>query len=380
MAKPEPKLPETETYEADIYQLQPGDRVEGGPNGVSNRQAKQLANRTKWLKAKVDKLLKDTTDIAINKITGLQAALDKKLNSSAFQKATKAEAEAGTDADKVMTPLRTKEAIDKNAVFSDIATEAEARAGTDNTKGMTPLRTKQAISGKANLTGTQTFSGTHHFKVTDNFEITASSGNTIDQNHLHVLQNKVGKDAVMTFHVIGHFAVHFGIDGGLNDFVIGGYSLGAHKYRIWSEYNNAMVGQIAFFAGSATPKGWLLANGAAISRVTYSPLFSVIGTAYGAGDGGTTFNVPDGRGVFLRGLDSGRGLDTGRTLGSYQADAFKAHRHRMYSDSSATGDNLTANDTVNADEGSLNSKHGMEVVGGTETRPKNVAFNMCIKY
>ncbi|NUX55914.1 tail fiber protein [Paraburkholderia youngii] len=81
------------------------------------------------------------------------------------------------------------------------------------------------------------------------------------------------------------------------------------------------------FAASTPPTGFLLANGAALSRVSYAKLFQEIGTMYGPGDGETTFNLPDTRGVGLRGLDSGRGLDPGRTLGSYQADTLASHDH-----------------------------------------------------
>lgn len=53
------------------------------------------------------------------------------------------------------------------------------------------------------------------------------------------------------------------------------------------------AGAITVFAGPTAPAGWLLCNGAAVSRANYPTLFSVIGTTYGAGDGSTTFNVPN---------------------------------------------------------------------------------------
>jgi microcystin-dependent protein len=61
------------------------------------------------------------------------------------------------------------------------------------------------------------------------------------------------------------------------------------------------AGTIAPFAGSVVPTGWMLCNGAAISRTTYSELFSAVGTSHGQGNGSTTFNLPDYRGQFLRG-------------------------------------------------------------------------------
>ena len=78
---------------------------------------------------------------------------------------------------------------------------------------------------------------------------------------------------------------------------------------------------------NSVPTGYLECNGAAISRATYADLFAVIGTNYGVGDGSTTFNLPDLRGEFIRGFDNGRGIDSGRLIGSPQADELKAHAH-----------------------------------------------------
>jgi microcystin-dependent protein len=56
---------------------------------------------------------------------------------------------------------------------------------------------------------------------------------------------------------------------------------------------NTPVGSISLFAGATAPNGWLICDCSAVSRTTYANLFSVIGTTYGAGDGSTTFNIPD---------------------------------------------------------------------------------------
>lgn len=87
------------------------------------------------------------------------------------------------------------------------------------------------------------------------------------------------------------------------------------------------AGTVIWTARSTAPSGYLKANGAAVSRSTYSSLFSAIGTTYGSGNGSTTFNVPDLRGEFVRGVDDGRGVDTGRTLGSTQNSANLSHTH-----------------------------------------------------
>lgn len=59
------------------------------------------------------------------------------------------------------------------------------------------------------------------------------------------------------------------------------------------------AGSFAFFGGKVIPEGYLLCNGAAVSRTTYADLFEAIGTLYGAGDGSTTFNLPNAHHLFL---------------------------------------------------------------------------------
>jgi len=88
-----------------------------------------------------------------------------------------------------------------------------------------------------------------------------------------------------------------------------------------------LTGMVAAFSRATAPAGWLKANGAAVSRTTYAALFAVIGTTFGAGDGATTFNLPDVRGEFLRAWDDGRGVDPGRVLGSTQAWQNASHSH-----------------------------------------------------
>ncbi len=73
-------------------------------------------------------------------------------------------------------------------------------------------------------------------------------------------------------------------------------------------------GILSPYAGSSAPTGWLLCDGIAVSRTTYSTLFSIIDTTYGAGDGSTTFNVPDMRGRLPLGLDNMGGTSAGRVM------------------------------------------------------------------
>lgn len=146
------------------------------------------------------------------------------------------------------------------------------------------------------------------------------------------------------------------------------------------------TGAVQAFARPAAPTGWLKANGAAVSRSTYNSLFAAIGTTFGAGDGTTTFNLPDLRGEFVRGLDDGRGVDAGRLLGSSQADELRQHGHVQTAASaigvapgSITGLYGITGGTWNGNSVSGPAQQSTLPSGGAETRPRNVALLYCIK-
>lgn len=158
----------------------------------------------------------------------------------------------------------------------------------------------------------------------------------------------------------------------------------------------APTGAVYTFAGATVPTGWLKCNGALLSRTTYASLFAVIGTTYGAGDGSTTFALPDLRGEFVRGADDGRGVDAGRVFGSAQSDAVQAWTATM------TLQRAQVNSTeiysgaisVGATSGSSTGPGGawsasvMTIGPGVnstartaaESRPRNVAMHYIIKY
>ena len=96
------------------------------------------------------------------------------------------------------------------------------------------------------------------------------------------------------------------------------------------------TGSVHIMATTTAPSGYLKCNGAAVSRTTYADLFAIIGTTHGAGDGSTTFNVPDLRGEFVRGWDDSRGVDSGRSFGSSQGDNNKQHNHSASATSSVS--------------------------------------------
>lgn len=91
------------------------------------------------------------------------------------------------------------------------------------------------------------------------------------------------------------------------------------------------TGVVVMWTTATAPTGWLLCDGSAVSRSTYSGLFAVIGTTYGSGDGSTTFNLPDLRQRFVLGTaDSGTGSTLGGTGGSID------HTHTVDPPSTAT--------------------------------------------
>lgn len=290
-------LAESASWEAGIYQLETSDPVLGGPDGIDNLQAKQLANRTLYLKGLVEALTtgKQPLDATLTALAGVVTAANQMLYST------------GPDAF-ATTSL--------SAFIRTLLDDADAAAAR-TTLGAAPLASPA-------FTGTPTVP-------------TAAVGtNTTQAASTAFAQAAVG------------------------------------------------IGQVSMFAMSTPPAGWLKANGAAISRATYAALFAAIGTTFGAGDGSTTFNVPDMRGEFARGWDDARGVDIGRLFGSAQTDEFKKHRHPQYEYDS--GNSVPIPDGSLAYDLNASITTGYErtaligYAGGTETRPRNIAMLACIKY
>ncbi len=144
-------------------------------------------------------------------------------------------------------------------------------------------------------------------------------------------------------------------------------------------------GMVLALASTTVPSGFIKANGAAVSRTTYASLFAAIGTTFGAGDGSTTFNVPDARAVVIRGYHDGRSLDPdylSRAFGSYQGDMLGDHNHYYYS-SSYVGSSIAPDVDSNGGEKeatwtSSGAVNGQSPVG-SETRGKNIALLHVIK-
>nr|DAX31258.1 MAG TPA: tail collar fiber protein [Caudoviricetes sp.] len=263
-----------------IYQLETTDPVLGGPNGIANRQAKELAARTQYLK---------------------------KEQAQADREAVKTSGNQEIGGDKTFTGLTT---LKKGAIVADSVGD---------------------------------------FNANQYLQLGANNVNT------YLYNKRSGKYLSMRN------------DGELR------YD-GKRLLNVDDLSGMIPSGAVLYFAGQTAPSGWLKANGAAVSRTAYAALFAAIGTTYGAGDGRSTFNLPDLRGEFIRGWDDGRGIDRGRVFGSAQSDELKAHTHGGVPQ--RTGDN---------DRGGTSSWFSIDGIGqtesfgGSETRPRNIALLACIK-
>jgi microcystin-dependent protein len=168
----------------------------------------------------------------------------------------------------------------------------------------------------------------------------------------------------------------------------------------------APVGSVTAYAGSIEPEGWMFCDGRSLDKndARYKALFDAIGVTHG-GDANPTFQIPDYRGMFLRGVSGPSGRDpdanqrvaagkngsgnSGNAVGSVQLDAIQTHRHDVSYQFRATGTNGThdadgGHDKFNSDPPS--AAFSLSVLDPTnarvssETRPVNAAVNWIIKY
>lgn len=316
-------LSEMSRWEAGIYQWETSDPVQGGPNGIDNRPTRELANRTRWL---------------YDELGRVKARMD---DPNFYKSITVSDSKALFDAGNYLQ------------------IGADAAGGYIRNK-----KTNKGIQLKND--------GTLQYDGSDIITARKVSHNPDDYTVATVPSsfalNKAFDNSIKRGGAIGL--------GGASHQIAIGWDTPGLIAKIDNHIFNVGVptGAIAYFPHAAAPFGWLKANGAAVSRTVYANLFAVIGTAYGSGDGRTTFNLPDLRGEFIRSWDDGRTVDNGRVLGSWQADEFRSHSHGIGISRMTDTDRGSNPSTVSVD-----TVGQTDPTGGIETRPRNIALLACIK-
>lgn len=337
-------LPESATWEAGVYQLETTDPVVGGVSGVSNTQAKQLANRTTYLKQEQDAIKNGSADIDVQtKALGNDTT---KPASTAFVK---------------LNGFRFSEVKDVGTSGTTLAAHDVNKVMKINVAGWTELPVTLAVEGLT-CAFINNNVGAHELRPQGAETIRDNRGNALDELVLHK-----GEWVLLTR------------DGG--------------NWRIFSASDSIFqTGEI--IQGFAEPQGSLLMDGSLVSRSDYPRLWAWVQAnlstltdaawnsgvsfhgSFSTGDGSTTFRLPNLTGAFLRGADSAGHLDPdNRSAGSYQGDELKAHTHD-YQEATAT---VQAGDAIQ-DVWQGNTTQQTGSTGGSETRPKNFAVGFYIKF
>jgi microcystin-dependent protein len=267
---------------------------------------------------------------------------------------------------------------------------------TGNASTATKLATARTITLGGNLSGSVSFDGSA------NATLTAA---VADDSHNHIIANVDGletalngKQAAGSYAAATHTHDASNITSGT--LAIARIPTGTTNSTVCIGNDSRLLppGAIMPFAMNSAPTGWLAANGAAVSRATYAALFSAIGTTYGAGDGGSTFNLPDLRGYFVRGSGTNTDGTASGAFGAKQNDEIKSHSHFI-----ANTDTTTASDSPQITSENFLAREGFNPAGTTlayklkgssttptvgltsttgssENRPNNIAMLYCIKF
>ena len=379
-------LNETEKWEENIYQLETSDPVLGGADGISNRAPRQLANRTKWLKKKTEEAAQSLAEHVRSRNHP-----DATLTAKGFTQLSSAT--NSTSETQAATPKAVKAAYDLAAGKAPVshthpwsqitgvpAASLTAKGTVQLSSDINSTSEILAATPKAVKAAYDLANGKQPADAT----LTALAGLATAADRLPYFTG-ADRAALTTLTAIGRAIIAMGsIKEVLNYLGLG-------------EGSALPVGVPVPWPSATPPTGWLKCNGAAFS----SEMYPNLAKAYPAN------KLPDLRGEFIRGWDDGRGVDAGRALLNWQPHTILDHAHYM---ELWTGDGLAVGSTregvnpgilatygdggiVKTDEPGLkvpsslraissrNVKRFGEISGnvGTETRPRNVAFNYIVR-
>jgi microcystin-dependent protein len=399
-------LTEVSSYDAGVYQIETTDPVSGGPNGIANMPTRNLANRTNFLKLMVDAIERMAGVVVRRNWVPLTvfSVDDVALNSGTWYRCVSNHTSGATFAGDLAA---------RWVVFQNVFIKVGSiPTWNQSTTGNAATATNVAYTG---LTGTVPIwnqSTTGNAATASNVAYSGLTGTVPTWN-----QSTTGNAATATN------VAYSGLTGTVPTW---NQSTTGNAATATNAGNGVPPGAVMAFAQITAPTGWLKANGALISRATFAALFASIGTTFGAGNGSTTFGLPDMRGEFVRGWDDGRGVDSGRGFGSAQGGSNANHTHSASSglvsnDHSHSGTTSWIGDHVHGvpdgnqnagfggntfDSGgsaaiqhvdttgagghnhtfstggiSANHNHAITVnADGGEARPRNIALLHCIKF
>ena len=308
-------------------------------------------------------------------------------------RATTDEAIAGVVDTKAMTPLKTKEAIEQGAnVFTalntfraNIAVSSGTAAGSQGQVifGVKPsTATVQAniiASTKGALNYIATESTGHYFKIGNN---TASTSITTNESETAILSHNAFEFARITNVGVAKWLGNANTATKLETArTINGAAFDGTKDII---VDSNPVGTIIAVAYTGVPEGYMHCNGAAVNRTTYVNLFNKIGTTYGAGDGSTTFNLPNTVARFLEGgIDAGTYYEAGLPNITGNISAFRESISGAFVGSEHTNryDGWQDNQDEYALSTSFDASRSNSIYGASTTvQPPAMTVIYCIKY
>lgn len=380
-------LKEQENWEDGVYQIEENDPVLGGENGITNKPLKQLANRTKYLKAEIEKRYiaqdasteqkglvqldsstdsdaedKAATPKAVNVVKALVIAVRNALNNY-IPNSKKSNADNSSSSDTIATSYALKKVRD---IATTRATDAVAGQtvlshktnGTDKTKAATEFALNELnkeLAGKGVPIGAVvSFSRA----VTNPVGFLKANGTTFNQQTFPDLYRTLGDSNQLP------------------------------------DLTRSDVGMTAYFAVDNIPNGWIAFDSirTTVTQQNYPELYRHLVGKYGSIE-----RVPKVADRFLR--NAGNGLSVGQT----QEDEFKRHVHRVpidydswfnnssqgsknpyfdYTTFTQSSDLWTTNnyDNADGDNGFVSPKDTSQMAtGGNETRPKSLILKLCIK-
>lgn len=307
--------------------------------------------------------------------------------------ATTAEAIAGVVDNKAMTPLKTKEAIEKgtnvftalNAFRANIIVSNGTAAGSQGqiVLGVKPRTATVQANIISSTTGALNYNATettgHYFKIGNNIATTSITSN---ESETAIFSHNAFEFARITNVGVAKWLGNANTATKLETSrTINGVAFDGTKDII---VDSTPVGTIIAVAYTRVPEGYMHCNGAAVNRTTYVNLFNKIGTTYGTGDGRTTFNLPNTVARFLEGgIGAGTYYEAGLPNITGNISAFKSSISGAFVGSTNTNryDGWQDNQDEYAVSTSFDASRSNSIYGASTTvQPPAMTVIYCIKY